>query len=103
MIEAVLQRLVLARLLQLGLFVWRQNTGKTQMRGQWVQFGLPGQADITGILPNGRRIEVELKSDFGRLSPEQRAFGARISESGGLYIAARTLDEVLVPVLEAIK
>ena len=103
MIEAVLQRLVLARLLELGLFVWRQNTGKAQMRGQWVQFGLPGQADITGLLPNGRRLEVELKSDSGRLSAEQRAFAARIRAAGGLYIAARTLDEVLTPVLEAIQ
>ena len=101
--ESVLQRLVLARLLALGLFVWRQNTGKAQMRGRWVQFGLPGQADLTGVLPNGRRLEVELKSDSGRLSLDQRAFRDRITASGGLYIAARTLDEVLAPVLEAIR
>ena len=100
--ESVLQRAVLAHLMSMGLFVWRMNTGKAQMRGRWVQFGLPGQADITGILPNGRRLEVELKSDTGRLSPEQKKFRDSIVASGGLYIAARTLDEALAPVREAL-
>jgi hypothetical protein len=93
--EAALQRLVLAHLQRLGIWAWRMNTGGARTKTGFVRFGIPGQADVTGILPDGRRLEIELKSDEGRLSPAQIAFGNRIRANGGIYIAARTLEEVL--------
>ncbi len=91
MIEPVLQRVIIAQLNQVnGVFVWRQNTGAVKVRNQWVRFGLPGQADITGCV-GPKRLEIECKSDKGRLSPEQRAFGDRMLALGAVYIVARSL------------
>jgi hypothetical protein len=59
-----------------------------------VRFGVPGQADISGLLSSGRRVEIEVKSATGRQSPQQRAFEAMISKFGGLYILARSVEDV---------
>ncbi len=102
--EAVLTRLVIARLNAIdGVWAWRQNTGAAKTAHGVIRFGLPGSGDVTGLLVVGRRLEVELKSDVGRLTAVQRAFGARVTAMGGLYIASRTLDGVLTPVLEALQ
>jgi hypothetical protein len=103
--EPVLQRLILARLNALdGVRVWRANTGAARThRGRIVRFGVPGQADITGLIRGGRRLEVEVKGPTGRVSPEQEAFGALIVSLGGIYLIARTLDDALIPVMEAVR
>jgi len=111
-LEAVLQRMVLARLNELpGVRVWRMNTGgavdedEETGRKRVLKFGVPGQADISGLMlqPSGvgRRLEVEVKSATGRQREAQRLWQAEIERYGGLYILARTLAEALVPVCEA--
>lgn len=106
LLEAALQRLVIARLNLLpGVDVWRSNAGgaKDGATGRVLKFGVPGQADVTGLMrPHGRRLEVELKSKRGYQTPEQRAWQIRIEKLGGLYVLARTLSEALVPVCEAL-
>jgi len=70
--------------------------------GRVIRFGIPGQADISGILaPSGQRIEIECKSKTGRLTQEQVAWRDMILRHGGLYILARSLDDVAaaLPVL----
>ena len=75
--------------------VWRQNTGKAELRGRVVQFGVPGQADISGIVaPHGRRLEIECKSATGRLRTQQRKFGEMIERMGGLFVVARSVEDV---------
>jgi hypothetical protein len=59
-----------------------------------VRFGVPGQADISGILVGGRRLEIEVKGPTGRMSDQQRKFRAMIECFGGLYILARSVDDV---------
>lgn len=76
---------------------WRQNTGAARTGDRVVRFGIPGQADITGVIA-GRRIEIECKSPTGRQSPEQRAFQLRVESAGGLYLIAHSVKDVLVPV-----
>jgi hypothetical protein len=66
-----------------------------------VRFGLPGQADISGLLRGGRRLEVECKSTRGVQSPEQRAFQARVEALGGLYLVARDVETTLAAVRRA--
>lgn len=78
-------------------YFWRQNTGVAQAGDRSIRFGVPGQADITGVA-NGRRVEIEVKSETGRLRPEQRAFQSRVTEAGALYLVARCLDDALIPV-----
>lgn len=78
-------------------YFWRQNTGVAQAGDRTVRFGIPGQADITGVAA-GRRVEIEVKPPRGILRPEQRAFQKRVEDAGGVYLLARSLDDVLVPV-----
>ncbi len=58
------------------LRLWRANVGIAHMGNRTVSFGLKGQADLSGILPDGRRLEIEVKSDTGRQREEQLAFQA---------------------------
>ncbi len=77
-----------------ALRMWRSNVGVARIGRRVVRFGIPGQADLTGILPGGRRLEVEVKSPHGRQSPQQRAFQRMIERFGGLYVLARSPDDV---------
>lgn len=68
-----------------------------------IKFGLNGQADITGILPDGRRLEVEMKTATGRQRAEQKVFEQMIRSRGGVYILARSATEAVTLVQEACK
>ncbi|MFP4145893.1 MAG: VRR-NUC domain-containing protein [Phycisphaeraceae bacterium] len=79
--------------------LWRQNTGAAPYRdakGQkrLVRFGVPGQADLSGILPGGVRLEIEVKGPKGRQSHEQQAFQRMIERFGGVYVLARSVQDV---------
>ena len=75
--------------------IWRQNTGAIVIENRMVKFGVPGQADITGLLiPSGRRIEIEVKDAKGRQRESQKKFQAMIEKAGGIYILARSVDDV---------
>lgn len=85
-----------------GLF-WRNNSGKLQdVRGRWVSFGLGlGSPDIVGILkPSGRFIGIELKSDRGRVTPEQAAWHRAAAAMGAIVVVAKSVEEVMA-VIEA--
>ena len=77
--------------------LWRSNcgVGVTPDGERVVSFGLPGQADLSGILhPDGRRLEIEVKSEHGTQSKRQQAFQRMIDRFGGVYILARSVDDV---------
>jgi len=74
--------------------LWRANAGAARIGRRFIRFGVPGQADLTGILPGGRRLEIEVKSLTGRQTPDQRAFQALIERFGGLYVLARSVEDV---------
>lgn len=105
MTEAEIQAEILRALVgRTDLRVWRNNSGVAFRGEQKVRFGIPGQGDLSGILllicPRtgrryGIRLEIEVKSESGRQTPEQRAFQAMIERFGGLYILARSADDVL--------
>jgi hypothetical protein len=79
------------------LRLWRANSGKAvSFDGKRVvSFGVPGQADLTGVLQDGRRLEVEVKDEHGRQSQQQLAYMRMIREYKGVYILARSPQEVL--------
>lgn len=77
-----------------GLRLWRANVGVARIGGRVVSFGIPGQADLTGIVPDGRRLEIEVKSAVGRQSPQQRSFQEMIERFHGIYILAKSVDDV---------
>ena len=70
-------------------------------------FGVNGMADIGGIWqgprdnwmdelcdPDGVRLEIEVKSETGKQSPEQVKYQAMIERFGGRYILARSVEDV---------
>ena len=76
------------------LRIWRANCGVARVGTRVVRFGLPGQADLTGILPGGLRLEIEVKSAAGRQSRRQEAFQRMIEQLGGVYVLARSVQDV---------
>ena len=82
-----------------GFFVWNNPTGCVRIApDRWLHFGKKGSADILGCLPDGKFLAVEVKSDHGRLSPEQSVFLEQIRGRGGLAVVVKgwqELDNVL--------
>ena len=76
------------------LRIWRANTGVARYGKRVVRFGVPGQADLTGILPDGRRLEIEVKSATGRQSTDQKNYQQMIERLNGVYILARSVADV---------
>lgn len=87
-----------------GLQVIRNNTGKftkvyTSKRGgthdNWAHCGLQGSGDLLVCGKKGRWIEIETKSTTGDQRPEQIVRQQYVESIGGLYILARSLDDLL--------
>lgn len=97
--KAILQWLKLNK-----IAAWRQNTGAMsgEHKGKkyFIKFGIPGAADITGIMPDGRRLEIETKREGCYQTDDQKAFEAMIRSNGGVYILAHSLDEFLAALEE---
>ncbi len=82
-----------------GLTLWRQGVGvATTADGRKQRFGLcVGSSDLVGVLaPSGRFVAVEVKTDTGRLRPEQELFLALVRRSGGIAFVARSVDDFLL-------
>lgn len=62
-----------ARAFRRNVLKLRVVDARTQ-RDRMVIAGIPGQSDLYLYIYGGRVIEVELKSENGRLTPEQRAW-----------------------------
>jgi hypothetical protein len=86
-----------------GCDVIRNNTGAfkqsyTRKDGSvgesWIRTGKKGSGDIIACSPKGRWIEVEAKSDSGEQTPEQVARQKAIQSRGGVYIVARSTDDL---------
>lgn len=103
--ETRILMLILARLMKLEqggapCYFWRHNVGAAIDRtGRRIKFGVAGQADLLGTV-RGRFVAIETKTAIGRVSQEQREWGARVTAAGGLYIVARNLDDAMNPVME---
>lgn len=73
----------------------RINTGAALVRGRLVKFGVPGTADIVGLIaPSGRFLAIEVKSATGRQSYDQKRFERVITAMGGVYVLARSVADV---------
>ena len=75
-------------------FAYRVNTGGVKFGEQWVKFGIKGQADITGMLKDGRRLEVECKRVGKYPSPEQNAFLFMVNKDGGFACHVDSVDRL---------
>lgn len=75
---------------------WRANTGGAKFDEFYVKFGKEGAADIQGLqAPHGRFFGIECKREKGgTLSEAQIRWGQNVVNHGGLYIVARSVEEV---------
>ena len=97
-VKVVLTVLALNR----NIRVWRRNTGALSSKDgkRFVRFGVPGMADVFGIIRTmrcpvcgrltgtGVHLEIECKRYGGRLSPAQKDFLATIHKYGGKTLVA---------------
>lgn len=94
MTEADIQALILIYLTSLpDTYAQRQNTGAAHDGKRMVRYGVPGQADILCCM-KGRFIEVEVKTKTGRQSEAQKQRDRNITKAGGIYILARSVEDV---------
>lgn len=96
--ESELLSFALTCLKQSGLVYWRvpngpvmHSIGTKQIRKKSPIKGFP---DIAGVMPNGKFFAIELKTDKGRLSPEQTEWITKLNMSGAMAIVLRTKDEI---------
>jgi hypothetical protein len=57
---------------------------------------MAGVSDILGVMPDGtgRMLAVEVKASRGVQSPDQILFQKRLERLGGIYILARSVEDV---------
>ena len=93
-LETQIVRECLRLLYELGIFAYRQNTRVLYVDGRPIQFGYPGSGDIGGLLPDGRRLEIECKSPTGKQTAAQKTFQQKIESNNGVYLLVRSAKEL---------
>jgi hypothetical protein len=89
-------RSIMAALSADGHFVFRCNVGRFRMAdGRWFDTGLPpGFSDIAGHRAgDARAFYLEVKTQVGRVSPEQLQFIAAMQKRGALAGVVRSVEE----------
>lgn len=93
---AIMHRILLA-LSEAGHTVFRANVGLFFTKdGRPVQTGLPkGFSDVFGFTKSGRPFFLEIKSETGRLRPEQYMFLEAMKAKGAIAGVARSVESAL--------
>jgi len=97
--EKLIQKQILNFLSAYGIFVFRVNTTGVFDPSRKVfrrlgGYNLKGVADILGVLPNGKFLAIEVKTQSGKQSLFQKNFQNQIEKNNGIYILARSIDDV---------
>jgi hypothetical protein len=102
--ESTIQREVVLQARRMGIRLFRQQAGKIFAGIHPIQLAPEGAADLTGILPNGIRLEVECKRRFGGVqSQAQKEWQKFIEENNGIYLlvhSGKELKEKIEPMLK---
>ena len=80
-----------------GARAWRRNVGATVVGDRFIRYGLPGEADVTGIY-DGLRLEIEVKAGKDKPTPEQLSFLKMIRNAGGIGLICRDVDETIAAI-----
>jgi hypothetical protein len=93
--EKATQKAILDYLSYKHVFHYRNNTGSFQTpEGGFYRFGMLGSPDIVCVV-KGRYIAIEVKDIKGVLNDNQKTFKELLEKAGGLYVVARSLDDVI--------
>lgn len=89
------QRAILMYLAAKRYFCWRQNSGTFKNeRGGFYWMGTAGAPDIF-VVHSGCIYGVEVKDIKGKLNDNQISFKEKFEAAGGIFITARSLDDVM--------
>lgn len=78
--------------------VWPRvvGVGRALKTNNVIRYGLMGESDIDGIIaPLGKRLSIEVKTGKAIRTPQQKRFAEMIIKFGGLYVLARSMDDVI--------
>lgn len=77
------------------IFAYRQNSGafKTE-RGFYRFCSINGLPDVMAF-SQGKAYAIECKDKQGRQSPAQKEFQTNFEKAGGIYVLARSIDDVM--------
>jgi len=79
---------------------WANNTGALKdSTGRLVRYGLVGSPDILACI-KGRMIGVECKVGRDWQKPPQKKFAAALAQADGIYIFARSVEDVTARLLK---
>lgn len=101
--ESLLVSAIIKWLYAYGMQPVRNNTGafsKTytnkagKAKTSFIRVGKKGSGDILVCTKGGKWCEIEAKSDTGHQQPEQIERQKHIESMGGIYILARSLDDL---------
>lgn len=94
--ESDIQYTILVYLKSRGIEAWRNNNVGVYNRARdtYVFNGRRGVSDILGILPDGRFLAIECKTEKGQLTHDQYLFLTMINDNNGLAFCARSIDFV---------
>lgn len=95
--EQTIQNEIIIAVNRLGHRLWRSNAGKVITKDNRVIQLMPkGFPDTVGFRKtDGKIIFIEVKTDKGRLRPEQEKFKAFIETQPVLYGVARNVEDAI--------
>lgn len=75
--------------------VWRNNVGRTTgAGGTHMRFGVTGQADVLGIMRDGRLLSIECKRPGQKPNPMQAAWAEIVEYLGGVAMVVSEPMEI---------
>lgn len=93
--ERAVQKAILAWLGANGCLVAVTDAGTAHKAGAYFGDAIPaGWPDITGLLPSGRFLGIEVKAPGGRQSPAQKLMEQEILRRHGVYVLAYGVEDV---------
>ena len=107
--ETIIKNKILIALGRIAGMFWNHPTGVAQSLTPpyaKVRYGLNGSPDIIGVTPVtvtaemvgrtvGVAVGIEVKTDTGRQSQQQKNFQVAFTKAGGVYILARSVDDAI--------
>lgn len=94
--EKLTQQAILEYLTLKKVFHYRQNSGALKTKTGFYRFcSMNGVPDIVAV-KDGVYYAIEVKDKKGKQQTSQVQFQKRIERAGGVYILAKSIDDVMV-------
>jgi VRR-NUC domain len=76
--------------------IWKNDVGvgRALDNDRVLRWGLKGSSDIIGVGLGGKFIAIEVKTGKARQSEQQKNFQNMVNSMGGIYIVARSIQDV---------